>query len=1377
MALNFDAQINVDVAPFIANIERAKASVASLEKQINALNGKKVAIEASVAGASGAAATSAMAARKAASNEAMQSMAMEDRMAKQIFDSQQKMDRAHSQALAENRRRDEIASRSDAKVEWQAEIMRKQSMDARIKDHRTTSSLYEDAIALQRREGKIFSNSIKAQMVEREQMNKLHGQALAMNERRDAAIRNSANSNVRNMARERYALYDVAAAYQQVASMAGMAVREMAGTAIAYERSFANVQRTTDFTSIKVGEAARVMKYSLMEVASEIPVAFGKVTEIATIANQLGIAQGEVAKFSKTVAQFATTTGMTAEATAMSFGRIGELMNVEQEVGPGQDAYAKLGSAIAYAGVKAVATETQITAVTKEIATTAKMAKFSTPEVIGLATALASVGIAPEAARGSIMRTFAGINEAVAKGGASLETYASISGMSADEFSKTWTENGQVAFDGFVKGLQSMSDNGENLDTVLRGIGLKNVRDIQTVQKLGDNYDVYAESIRNSNKAFNEGTYLNESYGKIQDTVAAKLELLKNNWDNFVAGLGESVVGDAFKLLLDGINGALKAMTDMSRSPVGYWLGAIVIGVSSLVAILGTLAGVMALGKAAFLAFGTAMEGMAGSSTVAAGGLTRVNGAMVATATTAGGATAALSGTKMAMIALGSAMKAAGWIAALAAAAAAVVAIGDAIYKAVDPMGSMISQAESMLGGFAGLQDAVTGDTTALNENAKAAGQTAEEYARAQGIILIHTAALSDNSEEAQMAVNAHNNVLSIVGAEPSYFANSTSKIGEQTLAIGSNTIAWMKNAIAQSQVVKTVSKNQNAMKLVQQSGYDPTAAQKAVFSGQGERYFENLKKKIEGQKWSFPGLFNDAWVNANMLFEGLQTEMVGSYNQILLLGLGSEVAAKKTADAFKVPTTVIKDLTNKTKQATKTVVDYASQMVSIFKRIDSIKFNNPLMKNSIAADEIAAAWTNIKNEASDAADAIVKAQQSIDELSSDKSKLEYQLSVAVRYGDTKREAALRAQLAKKTTEIADAEKEKTKAQEASNKSLVANTAAGAQNRAGLVDMLGKYQSYIEALAATGVKGTALETIIGDLKKEFIDQGTALGYNSTELGLFADQFDEYAKAVHDTPRDVTIEFDASKSAEFNAVQEYLAKEHLLNVKVVRSDDGTLNTIQPSAPISTNAGGGGGSTTITPAWVTADKKTIGTLEKQLETLAEQGSGIRTKLNSAKWIYENKPSKAGADSIKGYEYALGQIGLSVSMVNGQLLKLKSKVSAAGYSTGGYVSGPGGSRSDSIPARLSNGEYVVNAAAVRTYGVDFMNTLNQMKVGSMPMMSAGSAGSGSGSQVVYLSPDDRALLRAAIDRPVNLYTESSRIASSANTGNTLLAQRGLN
>jgi hypothetical protein len=53
------------------------------------------------------------------------------------------------------------------------------------------------------------------------------------------------------------------------------------------------------------------------------------------------------------------------------------------------------------------------------------------------------------------------------------------------------------------------------------------------------------------------------------------------------------------------------------------------------------------------------------------------------------------------------------------------------------------------------------------------------------------------------------------------------------------------------------------------------------------------------------------------------------------------------------------------------------------------------------------------------------------------------------------------------------------------------------------------------------------------------------------------------------------------------------------------------------------------------------------------------------------------------------------------------------------GGYITGPGTSRSDSIPAMLSNGEYVLNAAAVNAIGV---HRLDQMNKGYLPKFADG-------------------------------------------------------
>lgn len=48
-----------------------------------------------------------------------------------------------------------------------------------------------------------------------------------------------------------------------------------------------------------------------------------------------------------------------------------------------------------------------------------------------------------------------------------------------------------------------------------------------------------------------------------------------------------------------------------------------------------------------------------------------------------------------------------------------------------------------------------------------------------------------------------------------------------------------------------------------------------------------------------------------------------------------------------------------------------------------------------------------------------------------------------------------------------------------------------------------------------------------------------------------------------------------------------------------------------------------------------------------------------------------------------------------------------------SGGHVRGPGTGTSDSILARLSNGEYVLRAAAVRRYGLSFLNSINQLRM----------------------------------------------------------------
>ena len=72
-------------------------------------------------------------------------------------------------------------------------------------------------------------------------------------------------------------------------------------------------------------------------------------------------------------------------------------------------------------------------------------------------------------------------------------------------------------------------------------------------------------------------------------------------------------------------------------------------------------------------------------------------------------------------------------------------------------------------------------------------------------------------------------------------------------------------------------------------------------------------------------------------------------------------------------------------------------------------------------------------------------------------------------------------------------------------------------------------------------------------------------------------------------------------------------------------------------------------------------------------------------------------------------LGAIATTITAIISGMTSAISTVKGAKFATGGYVSGPGTGTSDSIPARLSNGESVINARSTAMFG-PLLSSLNQ-------------------------------------------------------------------
>ena len=98
----------------------------------------------------------------------------------------------------------------------------------------------------------------------------------------------------------------------------------------------------------------------------------------------------------------------------------------------------------------------------------------------------------------------------------------------------------------------------------------------------------------------------------------------------------------------------------------------------------------------------------------------------------------------------------------------------------------------------------------------------------------------------------------------------------------------------------------------------------------------------------------------------------------------------------------------------------------------------------------------------------------------------------------------------------------------------------------------------------------------------------------------------------------------------------------------------------------------------------------TLKPNIDALGASATNAKTALDSL--AMASIPSQGGGE--------VGGSGASGHKDGGLIQK---------FSTGGNVRGEGTSTSDSIPAMLSNGEFVIKASSVRKYGTGFLNAVN--------------------------------------------------------------------
>jgi TP901 family phage tail tape measure protein len=409
----------------------------------------------------------------------------------------------------------------------------------------------------------------------------------------------------------------------------------------------------------------------------------------------MGIAADALGKFTEVVAKFTATTGVSVEQTSLAFGRMANLL-------PDIDSsrFDELGSSIAFVGVKSVATEGEIISVGRQISAISASAGLTADQVVGLSSAIASLGLAPEESRGALVRTFGEIRKAISSGSERLQQFASISNMTVDDFVDSWGRDAGGTFQQFIKGLSTV-----DIVKALQSVGLESIRTTRFLTSLGDNYELVFKQMALASEGMSN-SYLDKTFATTVDDIIVRIELLNQSVQNLLASSTSSApILQVIGSIVDGLKAIVVAITELNKNPVSAFISTLAISLVGLVGVIIGVVGAAALFRASFLAMRTAALGLMSIQGMPAW----ASGVIGSLAGVSGAATTATVATKTLTIAM-TAMK---------IAVPALLAISLIAGVVASELGKAEKQAEKTRKAFAnfeGIEDALKKDTEAVKQ-------------------------------------------------------------------------------------------------------------------------------------------------------------------------------------------------------------------------------------------------------------------------------------------------------------------------------------------------------------------------------------------------------------------------------------------------------------------------------------------------------------------------------------------------------------------------------------------------------------------------------------------------------------------------------------
>lgn len=319
-----------------------------------------------------------------------------------------------------------------------------------------------------------------------------------------------------------------------------------------FEDGLIGIGKTTDMS----GKQLESYGDDIARLATQIPIPTKELLNLSETAGQLGIhGSSSLLEFTRVMAEMGTATNLAGVEGAKTMAQFANVMGLDVE-----KSIRQVGNSVVRLGNNFSTSEKDIMDMSSRLAASARLVGLTTPEVLGLSTAMSALKIRAEAGGSAMSQVMTKIDKAVAGGGRKLQNFASVAGMTADQFASTWQSSPMDAIQALMKGLNDVEKSGGNMNQVLEMLGITGIRESNTVKALAQNHELLSQAISDSTDAYQHGNDLQEEFAKACESLSSKLALLAN------------IVGIVAKDLFATFEPAISAAVDALNTFLVGWL-------------------------------------------------------------------------------------------------------------------------------------------------------------------------------------------------------------------------------------------------------------------------------------------------------------------------------------------------------------------------------------------------------------------------------------------------------------------------------------------------------------------------------------------------------------------------------------------------------------------------------------------------------------------------------------------------------------------------------------------------------------------------------------------------------------------------------------